>query len=212
MVLLEAMQQFLPCVTTDEGGISDVVIQGKTGLISKKEDAQDLAKCLEKLLQDSHLRKIMGQEGYEHFKKNFTQQKFEECMLSVLTCVGGGKFVNYLGRKYGEEKEAVFHESDIFVFPSFYSNECFPLVLLEAMQFGIPIITTKEGAIPDLVIEGVNGYLIDSADPVTLANKISTLLQSTNLRRKMGTECRNRIQKYSIKAFEQDVIRALNLI
>jgi glycosyltransferase involved in cell wall biosynthesis len=125
---------------------------------------------------------------------------------------GGEKIVNYLGRIYGRDKETVFHESDIFVFPSYYSNECFPLVLLEAMQFGVPIITTKEGAIPDLVIEGVNGYLIDDADSVALANKISVLLQSTNLRRKMGAECRNRFQKYTIKAFEQEMIQALSLI
>jgi glycosyltransferase involved in cell wall biosynthesis len=90
LVLLEAMQQYRPCVTTDEGGIPDVVINNTTGLISKQRDAQDLAKCLEKLLQDPNLRKIMGQEGYEHFKKNYTLQKYEECISLILTNVKGG--------------------------------------------------------------------------------------------------------------------------
>jgi glycosyltransferase involved in cell wall biosynthesis len=53
------------------------------------------------------------------------------------------------GAKYGNEKTYFFEQADIFVFPS--HDECFPLVLLEAMQSGLPIISTNEGGIPDIV-------------------------------------------------------------
>ena len=48
------------------------------------------------------------------------------------------EYVTYLGKKYGDDKYEIFQSSDIFVFPTFYHNECFPLVLLEAMMFGLP--------------------------------------------------------------------------
>ena len=43
--------------------------------------------------------------------------------------------IAYVGRKVGEEKEAFFRQSDVFVFPTYYYNECFPLVILEAMEY-----------------------------------------------------------------------------
>ena len=61
------------------------------------------------------------------------------------------EYVTYLGKKYGDYKYEIFQSSDIFVFPTFYHNECFPLVLLEAMMFGLPVISTSEGGIPDIV-------------------------------------------------------------
>lgn len=55
--------------------------------------------------------------------------------------------VVYHGRKYGKDKEAFLNGAEIFVFPTFYHNECFPLVLLEAMEHGVACISTTEGGI-----------------------------------------------------------------
>ncbi len=67
--------------------------------------------------------------------------------------------VRYHGPKYGEEKLAYFAQSDVFVFPTFYYNECFPLVLLEAMQWRLPLVSSDEGGIPDIVQNGENGFV-----------------------------------------------------
>ena len=64
--------------------------------------------------------------------------------------------IAYVGRKVGEEKEAFFRQSDVFVFPTYYYNECFPLVILEAMEYKLPVISTNEGGIPDIVKDGEN--------------------------------------------------------
>lgn len=48
------------------------------------------------------------------------------------------------------------------MFPTYYHNECFPLVLLEAMQHGLPCISTNEGAISDIVDDGVTGYIVEA--------------------------------------------------
>lgn len=71
--------------------------------------------------------------------------------------------VEYVGPKYGEEKESYWKKASIFVFPTFYYNECFPLVLLEAMQHSVAVVSTDEGGIPDIVSDGETGYLVDSS-------------------------------------------------
>ena len=65
-----------------------------------------------------------------------------------------------MGRKYEKEKEETFAKADIFAFPTYYNNECFPLVLLEAMQHSLPVVSTFEGGIPDIVDEGEAGFLV----------------------------------------------------
>ena len=99
---------------------------------------------------------------------------------------GGVKFVNYLGPKYGDEKNFFFSNADIFVFPTYYFNECFPLVLLEAMQYKLPIITSCEGGIPDIVTNGENGFVCKTNDVDTTADAIEKLLKDSGLRTQMG--------------------------
>ena len=61
------------------------------------------------------------------------------------------KYITAVGGKYGSEKDYYWNSTDLFVFPTFYSNECFPLVLLEAMQKHKACISTYEGAISDII-------------------------------------------------------------
>lgn len=79
---------------------------------------------------------------------------------------GLSEFAIYLGKKYGEEKNEEYAKSDIFVFPTFYPNECFPLVLLEAMQQGLPCISTNEGGIASIIDDGKTGFLVEKQNPV----------------------------------------------
>ena len=92
--------------------------------------------------------------------------------------------VVYQGRKYGAEKEEVFAKADMFVFPSM--EDCFPLVLLEAMEHRLPIVTTTEGAIPDEVTDGENGVISERNNSESLADCIKKLLDNPELRNKMG--------------------------
>ena len=98
--------------------------------------------------------------------------------LNVENCV------NYAGRKYDEEKELVFLQADIFVLPS--NNDCFPLVLLEAMQHSLPIVSTYEGAIPTIVEDSKNGFLVAQKDANALAEKLGILIADKDLRIRMG--------------------------
>lgn len=81
------------------------------------------------------------------------------------------------GAKYGSEKDCFLQKANIFVFPTYYNNECFPLVLLEAMEQGLPCISTNEGGIPAIIENGKTGYIIEKHSPKVIAEKIEYLME-----------------------------------
>jgi glycosyltransferase involved in cell wall biosynthesis len=92
--------------------------------------------------------------------------------------------VKMVGAIYGSAKERLFYESDIFVFPT--HHEAFGLVNIEAMRAGLPIISSNEGCIPEFVIDGLNGYIVDPNDIEQLSDRVLKLINDGELRIKMG--------------------------
>lgn len=120
--------------------------------------------------------------------------------------------VIYHGRKYGDEKDRYWAEAEIFAFPTFYFNECFPLVLLEAMEKGIACVSTIEGGIRDIIDEGKTGYVVQKKDPESLANVLKKLLQNPELRYNMGAEGRKKFEQYyTEEQFEHKILECLKL-
>lgn len=116
----------------------------------------------------------------------------------------------YQGKKYGDEKEEYFEKSDIFVFPTFYHNETFGLVNLEAMQHKLPVISTDEGGIRDVVKDGENGLIALKENPVSLADCIETLLGDKELREKMGEDGYSKFKEhFTLAAFERNLVTQL---
>jgi glycosyltransferase involved in cell wall biosynthesis len=102
-----------------------------------------------------------------------------------------------LGRIDGNEKIRAYTESDVFLFPS--HEEIFPNVLLEAMAAGLPIVTTRIVCIPEIVQEGVNGFLVDPGDVGALSERICALVGDPELRRSMGeTNVRRARERYDL--------------
>lgn len=84
LTILEAMQHALPVVATDEGGILDMVEDGVSGLICKKNDPEDLADKLQQLMLNPTLARQFGEAGRNRYLSYFTNQHFENNLLSVL--------------------------------------------------------------------------------------------------------------------------------
>ena len=119
--------------------------------------------------------------------------------------------VNYQGKKFGAEKNTAYTETDIFVFPTFH--ETFGLVNLEAMQFSIPIISTIEGGIPDVIEDGTTGFLILPKDAQVLAEKIELLIKNPALRHQMGKAGREKYEKeFTQEIFENRLTKILTQI
>jgi glycosyltransferase involved in cell wall biosynthesis len=119
--------------------------------------------------------------------------------------------VTYLGEKHGIDKYKIFSDSDIFVFPTHY--ETFGLVNLEAMQHSKPIISTIEGAIPDIIEDGINGFLVPKMDKIALANKLEILINNPELCYKMGAAGRKKYeQEFTFDKFESRIIEILKQV
>lgn len=100
---------------------------------------------------------------------------------------GGSLTLAYFhGKKYNGDKNVFFDNADIFVFPTYYYNECFPLVLLEAMEHAVPCISTREGGVSAIIDDGVNGFIVEKRDANALADRIEFLLTHPEERTRMG--------------------------
>ena len=121
--------------------------------------------------------------------------------------------VTYLGKKYGDDKYKIFQYSDISVFPTFYHNETFGLVNIEAMMFKLPVISTNEGAIAEIIDDNETGFLVEKQDSVDLANKIQLLIENPSLRKNMGEKGREKFEEeYTLSHFEQNMTEILRKI
>lgn len=100
--------------------------------------------------------------------------------------------VSLVGPAYGPDKERLLAQSDVFVFPSSYRLENQPLVILEAMRAGLPIIATRIGNIPTQVEHNGNGYLLDGPDPAGIARRVIELCADSDLQRRMGQRSRDK--------------------
>ena len=94
---------------------------------------------------------------------------------------------------YTKEIHRYYEIMDISVLNSF--SEGLSLTLLESMGYGIPVVATRVGGNPELVVEGGTGYLVPVNDHGLLADRIVKLLLNPDLRRSMGEEGRRRIER-----------------
>ena len=133
-----------------------------------------------------------------------TKEISAEVFREAVAARGLESHVTYHGPKYGEEKHRFFVNADVFVFPTFYFNECFPLVLLEAMQWRLPLVSSDEGGIPDIVQDGVNGFVSPRQDVESLANALEQLITNPALRQQMGEAGYQRYcEEFTLEAFEK---------
>ena len=118
--------------------------------------------------------------------------------------------ITFEGPRYGNEKWEAFSEADVFAFPTFYPNECFPLVVLEAMGAGLPVVTTEEGALPEMVRDGVDGVICPREDTAALADALGRLLTDPALRTRMGESGKSRYEcLYTLERFERSIVDIL---
>ncbi len=158
-----------------------------------------------KILKDkgySFICEFVGSETHEIDANRFAEEVNKRQL---------NQFAIYHGKKYGDEKNEFFEKTDIFAFPTFYANETFGLVNLEAMQYHLPVISTDEGGIPDIIEDGGTGFICEKKDSEALADRISQLLEDKELRERMGNNGYQRQKLYfTIKQFEMRMTEILS--
>ena len=103
--------------------------------------------------------------------------------------------LEYFGWASTPEKRDLLSKSGIFILPSYH--EGMPVAILEALSYGLPIVSTKVGAIPELVIEGENGYLLEPGDIDGLVGKVTALISDPEKRAAFGARSRTIAESFS---------------
>ena len=114
------------------------------------------------------------------------------------------EMVEFVGPADDFEKERLFREARVFVLPSVSEGQ--PYAILEAMRAGRPVISTRVGAVADMVQHGGTGFLIEPGDSEGLAGAIETLLIDQDLAQRMGSAARNRfLEGFTVNRWHRDM-------
>jgi len=150
--------------------------------------------------------RICKEKGYD-FSLTIAGSDFDFSKSEIEEMVRKQKLesvIHVKGGIYGEAKIRELTNADIFVLPSYF--EAFPGVILEAMQAGIPVISTFEGAIPEIVENNQSGVLVRPKDTRELALAMQDLLSNPQKRKMMGLRGKELFhEKFTLEIFEKNM-------
>lgn len=130
-------------------------------------------------------------------------------VLGLVRELGLGDAITFVGKVDGAEKTALFHEADIFCFTSVV-REGQPLVILEAMAAGLPVVASDWPGIADTVRDGETGYLVRELNPNAFAARIVELARDPGRRAALGAAGRDRyVREFTQEAFGDRMVRVL---
>lgn len=178
------------------------------GYIIQRKGVDTLVRALDILVKSSNMKNLLLHVvGDTERDRNFFRGIKEYCERA-----GIEDHIIFHGRVSEQDLRNLYKTADIFVFPSLW--EGFGIVLAEAMSYGLPIVTTDAGAIPYLVKDGQNGFLVPPQDPEKLARSIEMLVASPGLMAEFGEASRKDAAEFSweksfakIEAFLKGFIR-----
>lgn len=134
-----------------------------------------------------------------------------ETLQALLAGYGIDNQVKIVGFVSGADKSRMLREHDVFVLPTHF--EAFPGVVLEAMQFSLPVVATRVGAIPEMVDDEKTGLLYDKGHVNELADRIEQLLRNDERRQALGAAGRKKFEShYTLAQFERNMKEVFDLV
>ena len=130
------------------------------------------------------------------------EQSFERKWNKILKEYKLEEKCKYLGGKYGKEKANILAKTDFLIFPTKYPNESFPLVILEAFMFGIPVFSYDQGAIREIISKDFLGIASNKKDWKELSKELEKRIS----KKQKNKEIRNHFnKKYDLKIAENNL-------
>lgn len=121
----------------------------------------------------------------------------KEDLLKILTEMGIKNDVIFTGMVEHHTIHRYYQAADIFVLPSYTEGGGPPLVVMEAMACGLPIIVTNVGGMSEGIEDGVNGFIVSPKNVEELTKKLDFLIENEDLRKKFGNNSLKKIGEYS---------------
>jgi len=161
-----------------------------------------------------HAATDLHREGYTNieckFIGGFRSLDYEDHIRKMVAESPDVRFC-FTGPLFGEEKIKELSNGDVFVYPT--ENDCFPLVVLEAMSLGLPVIASDQGALPEIIDHGITGEILKSNSPSELAAVMKKFIDDKNYRLELGANGKEKfLKKYTQEKFEKNLINALKEI
>lgn len=157
---------------------NDVVV-ATVGRITKDKGYHILKDTIQQICSGSNVKfLIIGKGSY-----------LEEMKKCLEKNISNGT-VKFLG--YRDDVSRILPICDIFVLPTLH--ETLSIALLEASYFGLPLIASNVGGVPEIINNGDNGYLVPPSDANALAEKITMLVEDKYLRTKMGQRAKDKLK------------------
>lgn len=119
--------------------------------------------------------------------------------LALVKELNLSSYINLVGWVNSDDRNNLLANSDVFILPSY--NEGLPMAILEAMGWGLPIISTPVGGIPELVIDHQNGLIVTPGNIQELSEAMALLIQDEQLRISLGTVARKNVEPYDINNY-----------
>jgi glycosyltransferase involved in cell wall biosynthesis len=152
------------------------------GRMTAKKGIYDFLEALRQLnLQGIAFEAIVCGTGEEEAVRRY----LEEHRLSSL--------VTLAGWVTGDDKRAVLESAAVFVLPSYFEGQ--PMAVLEAMACGTPVVCTRVGGVPDVIIHEQDGLLVEAGDVPELARAILRLLNDPPLRDELASSAAVKVRR-----------------
>ena len=149
----------------------NVLFLGRLGRRKGTYDLFDAMKLIDNAIPKTVKFYLCGDGDIDGVKRKIEQLGLQERILHI----------GWIGP---EEKKRIYNDISINVLPSY--NEGLPMSILETMAYGIPSLTTAIASIPEVVFDGVNGFLVEPGDVEAIAKKLKTLICETELCHRLG--------------------------
>lgn len=165
------------------------------GLISENKGCYDLIKVAKNLV-DRNLA----------FTINIGGNGETEKLKTLIIESGISGYINFLGWVSGKAKREQLLQNDVYVLPS--KNEGLPVSILEAMSYGLPIISTKVGGIPEMVEDSKSGFIIEPGDMINLEKKMVYFIENKERIQYMGNRSKEIVdQKFSSQIIKEQLLQ-----
>jgi glycosyltransferase involved in cell wall biosynthesis len=162
----------MPAERTSKSRQDEIIITF-LGQIGERKGVFDVLPVIKTLLDQDHRIKMLIAGNGDIAR-----------LLREIEANGLQDSVEYLGWVDQDRKSSLYGMTDILVLPSY--QEGMPMTILEAMAHGIPVLSSPVGGTPEVIVDGVNGFLVPPGDREGLYAKLEKLIASEDLRKTLG--------------------------
>lgn len=157
------------------------------GFICKRKGCYDIPSVVEKVTEEiPDVKFVLAGSGDVNQIQAITPDNLKNNII-------------YPGWVKGKEKDKLLREADLFFLPSY--NEGMPMSILDAMGYGLPVVSTTVGGIAKIVHDGVNGYLCKPGEIMSQAEAILQILKDDQLLKRLGDNSVSIVKNgYSLQA------------